>query len=403
MLRIPSFKSCCSLIVIFVISETSFDISSAPIATPSSLCLINAHSIANEDSSVTITSKLKQEPHVKIKTDTGELFSDFNSIDYNAQPIIVSTSLNELSTVEHDTKDIIENPYSPFPMIEIENFELFGNYQERENETGINDVFYEDSVSHSSYSTISNTERRESIIKREGETVQSSVDYDSSSTYAGQMTGDLEQIEYEYENEINEVKEETTEQATDQSEEAQRECYVCKHCNKDFMYFGNYAKHMEKHSIGRLMCKFCNQMFGNTYQIRKHIRDYHSNQEMFDCTVCFTTLPKHYFASHMRTHRQDKTLICKYCGSRFSEPSELFYHFKNRHSDSTELAVTGNSKNEDTAPIQPIEEVTGTEKYKCKYCGLIFDDVIKMYHHVKVHIKSTGTAKRMISTCENSN
>ncbi len=160
------------------------------------------------------------------------------------------------------------------------------------------------------------------------------------------------------------------------------------------MYFGNYAKHLDQHSIGKLMCKFCHQMFGSTYQIRKHIRDFHSNQEMFDCSVCFTTLPKHYFVSHMRIHRsEDKTLMCKYCGCRFSEPTELFYHFKNKHSaESTVSTVRGGC--DATQPIQPIDNGMGIEKYRCKYCGLMFDDVIKMYHHVKMHIKHTGTAKK---------
>lgn len=340
---------------------------------------------------------------MKIKLEKEELFSAFNPIGHNVQPIEGSSSLKEPTTVKHESKKMFENPYNNhLPMVQIENFELFGNnYQERENETVSNDVFYDGSVSPASSSTTSNTERYESIIKIERETIP----YDTSSVYTGQTTSDLEHISMEYE--INEIKEEPTEPATDQnqSEETQRECYICSYCNKDFMYFGNYAKHLEQHSIGKLMCKFCNRMFGNTYQIRKHIRDYHSNQEMFDCSVCFTTLPKHYFASHMRTHRSDdKTLICKYCGCRFSEPSELYYHFKNRHSDSTESNVTSNSKSEETAPIQPIEDVIGTEKYKCKYCAMMFDDVIKMYHHIKVHIKVTGTAKRMTSsTSGNSN
>lgn len=360
----------------FVVSETYFTVSSVPVATQSSI-------------STSTSSEMKVE--TKIKSEKDEDFNEFNSIDHSVQSMKVEFS-KEPTTVEDESKRMFENPYNPLPMVHIENFELFGNYPEKENETVGNDIFYDGSASSNSSTVTSHSEKYESIIKIEAETFHSSAEY----VGAGQTTVNSEENSVGCE--VNEVKEEIPKPLTNQSEETQRECYICQQCGKDFNYFGNYSKHLEQHSIGKLMCKFCSQMFGSTYQIRKHIRDYHSNQEMFDCSVCFTTLPKHYFASHMRTHRSDdKTLICKYCGSRFSEPSELFYHFKNRHSDSSESNAAANSKsNEETVPFQPIEEVIGTEKFKCKYCGLLFDDVINMYHHVKVHIKHTGATKRMV-------
>lgn len=233
-------------------------------------------------------------------------------------------------------------------MVKIESFESLGQVEGNETVDMGNDIFFENTVTPG----FNDTENYESIIKIEPETILPTVTADTPET--------------------SEAKEETAEETT-------RDCYICKHCNKDFMYFGNYAKHLQQHSAGKLVCKFCHQMFSTTYQLRKHIRDYHSNQEMFDCSVCFTTLPKHYFAAHMRTHRSDdKTLICKYCGCRFSEPSALFYHFKNQHSDSAVVITQLNDK---------IDDATAHGKYKCKYCGATYDDVIKLYHHVKVHIK----------------
>lgn len=345
------------------------------------------------------------------------------------------------------TNNVTKNIFDNLTMVHIENFELFD--QERDSETvDLGDtIFYEGSDSSILNSMSGNADESEvygSVIKIETETFQSAVDYgafsvdtdratdceikvemsEASATYEDQNDyvafdmGTEQAAECEIKTEVTEplathqggsehiAFSEDTEQTTkvqtpepSTQHQDRNECYICKHCNKDFMYFGNYAKHLDQHSIGKLMCKLCQQMFSSTYQIRKHIRDFHSNQQMFECTVCFQTLPKHYFASHMRTHRtDDKTLICKYCGCRFSEPSELFYHFKNKHSDSTESKVT-----DEAQPIQSCEDVIGIEKYKCKYCGLMFDDVIKMYHHVKVHVKQTRTTKKPLSTSSDRN
>lgn len=342
-------------VIIFLISDTSFTVPAVPTASQSSVFLINTSDESTHDTGV----KIKLE-----KVD--EECNNFNAKD----PKVNLKSAMKSTGDEHESRKVFQSPCN-LTMVQIENFELFNPERESETVDMDNGIFYEDDV------PTGNTETYESIIKIEAETLLSTDGYEAFTTDTNETTE-------------CEIREELPDH--DRNEEAQRECYICKHCNKDFMYFGNYAKHLEQHSIGKLMCKFCNQMFGSTYQIRKHIRDYHSNQEMFDCSVCFTTLPKHYFASHMRTHRSDdKTLICKYCGSRFSEPSELFYHFKNRHSDSVDSNVTAHGKGYvEAQPIQPIEDIMGVEKYRCKYCGLMFDDVIKMYHHVKVHAKRTG-------------
>ncbi|XP_037050717.1 transcription factor E4F1-like [Bradysia coprophila] len=374
------------------------------------------------------SEKLTTETCVEVKTE------ELNSKYPDTKPI----TLGSFITAKNDTKNFLDT----LTMVQIENFELFD--QERDSETvDLGDtIFYEGSVSPVLSSVTGNTEESEaygSVIKIETETLQSSVDYEAFSvntdqTTDGEVKAEISKDRNDYvafslnaEPETDcEIKMELSESLTTHqggnleplsgqtieyeakvvtlaTNQDRNECYICKHCNKDFMYFGNYAKHLDQHSIGKLMCKFCHQMFSSTYQIRKHIRDFHSNQEMFECTVCFQTLPKHYFASHMRTHRtDDKTLICKYCGCRFSEPSELFYHFKNKHSDSAESKVTGKGC-EEAQPIQACDDLLEIEKYKCKYCGLLFDDVIKMYHHVKVHVKQTRTTKKTLSTSSGRN
>lgn len=337
-----------------LIPENEFNFSSVPTAT-------EFVTSSNDDD-------LSDQTYPKIKTeieDTTEC-NIIPSDDPNCQPI---NCFKESPTEDYEPTNIFHRP-GDLTMVQIGNVELFD--QEREIETVDMAAFYDWSDS-STLSATSDVDRYENIIKIEAETVQSPA--------TGYKAFRVEEPEETTEFELREKFCEST----TGNDEVQRESYVCKHCNKDFMYFGNYAKHLEQHIFGKLMCKFCHQMFSSAYQIRKHIRDYHSNQEMFDCSVCFTTFPKHYFASHMRSHRSDdKTLVCRYCGCRFSEPSELFYHFKNSHSDS-------NQKREK----QPVQ-ATGLEKYKCKYCGSGFDDVIQMYHHVKVHIKLPGATKNLM-------
>lgn len=109
------------------------------------------------------------------------------------------------------------------------------------------------------------------------------------------------------------------------------------------------------------------------FGILQHISDSRTHSrlsfEMFDCSVCFTMLPTNYFANKLFRTYDDKTLVCKCCGCRFSEPSKLFYHFKSRQGQQRILYI-----------IQSIVDVMGVEKCKCKYCGLMFDDA-------KVHVQ----------------
>lgn len=213
----------------FLISDTSFKLSSVPKATQGS-----------ED--------LMEETCVQIKLE--EVDQAYNNIDFkdpNEQSIKLEC-LKESPTTEYDSKEMFRNPHH-LAMVQIENFELFE--QERENETGNmgNDIFYESSISPTFNAE---PETYESIVKIEAETIQSTTGYEAFNNIDTEETTD------------GEVKGETSESVNNRNrnDDGQRECYICKHCSKDFMYFGNYAKHLDQHSVGKLMCKFCHQTFG---------------------------------------------------------------------------------------------------------------------------------------------
>ena len=116
--------------------------------------------------------------------------------------------------------------------------------------------------------------------------------------------------------------------------------FGCGHCNKSFARKYDLKIHQRIHSNQSKSekCAFCQMVFNDPANLRKHIKNVHQNKEKpkpYTCRSCHKqfhrkeSLQKH-FQTHMKA--QDKTLHhCKQCDIFYSSKSNLNRHLKKFH------------------------------------------------------------------------
>lgn len=63
--------------------------------------------------------------------------------------------------------------------------------------------------------------------------------------------------------------------------------YACEICNKTFRMHSHLANHRETHATeNTLECEECGLMFKTTVTLKSHIRQIHTQDHEYKCTVC---------------------------------------------------------------------------------------------------------------------
>ena len=75
-------------------------------------------------------------------------------------------------------------------------------------------------------------------------------------------------------------------------------------------------------------CKECGKKFKMSGNLRKHIRDIHTQQEepklVFQCEYCSKLFPtKERLTSHFIVHETEKAFACNVCGKKFNRKNNL--------------------------------------------------------------------------------
>ena len=126
--------------------------------------------------------------------------------------------------------------------------------------------------------------------------------------------------------------------------------YICKVCDRDFTWFGNYQKHVLKHgkiaendyfftednlceetiisknATNTYRCKLCDKTFSRLSGLRTHIR-MHNGLRPFKCMECslaFTT--NRALKMHSRIHSGERPYKCPQCEKSFTRKDELQAH-----------------------------------------------------------------------------
>ena len=81
-------------------------------------------------------------------------------------------------------------------------------------------------------------------------------------------------------------------------------------------------------SIGKFSCSSCGKGFPQAYRLRRHVREVHDKEKMYQCDEC----EKKFFKTNSLTrhkisvHEKIRPFSCQNCQSKFKDKSALNYH-----------------------------------------------------------------------------
>ena len=83
-------------------------------------------------------------------------------------------------------------------------------------------------------------------------------------------------------------------------------------------------------AIGKFSCASCGKGFPQAYRLRRHVREVHDKEKMYECDEC----EKKFFKTNSLTrhkisvHEKIRPFSCQNCQSKFKDKSALKYHTK---------------------------------------------------------------------------
>ncbi|XP_015120504.1 zinc finger protein 423 homolog [Diachasma alloeum] len=161
----------------------------------------------------------------------------------------------------------------------------------------------------------------------------------------------------------------------------------CPKCELKFQEREDMLLHLMKHFMGQILKKFncdsCDELFGDSESLQKHLLDAHAHQ-LYRCGICRDTFDSivgiqvHFTLKHSQEANVYPCSACRGTGLEHSEwfrtPGDLLDHVRNVHVP--DLNSPGNSVS--------TPRVIG-EFFRCCFCGIFCSSDNDLQHHLASH------------------
>lgn len=117
---------------------------------------------------------------------------------------------------------------------------------------------------------------------------------------------------------------------------------VCDICSKTFKSKKYLNTHMKTHENQKqIVCKVCNAVFTDRALMTDHITKAHPDEKPYLCSECgLRFIRNDYLVVHMRRHLGIKPYKCKFCGKGFPRATDVNVHEKYHTNEKTHLCTT---------------------------------------------------------------
>ena len=151
----------------------------------------------------------------------------------------------------------------------------------------------------------------------------------------------------------------------------------------------------KKESQGLFVCGLCSGTFNNKGRLAFHMKRKHNQEKPFSvtdltCYLCYKTFSQRYnLLRHIsRVHKKEKPYFCHRCEKRFSDKRAMIHHRDYQHSDyrCKLCGITFDDQDEFGSHKCCAVFIEGSEKpYGCLTCKKWFGNGSKLHLHVKTH------------------
>ncbi|XP_051809128.1 zinc finger protein 391-like isoform X2 [Acanthochromis polyacanthus] len=145
---------------------------------------------------------------------------------------------------------------------------------------------------------------------------------------------------------------------------------ACNPCRRSFSSWSQRKVHMKIHTDEkRYSCETCGKHFSRSNHLTVHMRT-HTSERPYSCERCGKTFHKRSkLTTHMRAHTGERPYSCERCGKHFTQRGQLTVHMRTH---------------------------TGEKPYSCETCGKHFTECGKLTVHMRTH---TGERLHFCETC----
>ncbi|XP_025160475.1 zinc finger protein 317-like [Harpegnathos saltator] len=192
--------------------------------------------------------------------------------------------------------------------------------------------------------------------------------------------------EQESSKELEEPKEENSEQVDDVDRILDNLHGVCPTCDKRFSNNAFLEKHVEKVHKRPYKCNLCSKSYKTPYHLKVHKKTHTEVHECVTCGLKFRRrlgLQRHQIRSHSTA---EKKYICDYCGKQTRLKSDILMHISNAHSTNRDICdVCGRVVKYLKCHMRKHLQKHDPNKFACHLCRKQLTSQSKLDNHLLMH------------------